>query len=1123
MIDTRLGGRYHLVRQIGQGGMGRVYEGRHVATGRRIAVKVITAADAAAFGRLEVEARAAGAIESQHIAQVLDVGIDEATGAAYIVMELLEGEDLSLVLCRLGCLPLQLCLRIAVQTCRGLARAHAAGVVHRDIKPANLFLAERDGGELAVKILDFGIAKLRPSPFAQQDAVTLTRTGSMLGTPLYMSPEQVRGQQTLDLRTDLWSLGVVLYEALTGKPPHQRDAVGEVVVAICTAKPPPVDKVAPWVPPGVAAVVARALEIDPKDRFQRAEEMLAALLALLPDDPSIRRSMLVPAEGSVPMSQAHPAAPTVFVASHATGDLPGGTEGATVEVRPPPFPTRTSQRDDLPSPLTSFIGREAEIVEAKRLLQAGRLVSLVGPGGTGKTRLSIQVASELRSSFEDGAVFVDLSSVLEADAILGAIAAGVGVREEPGQALSATMLRQLRPRRLLLVLDNCEHLVGACAELVEEMLLGCPGLRLLVTSRESLALEGEMILALAPLPIPEADHDLGDVARSEAVQLFVERGRSAQAGFRLTAEVAPAVAHICRTLDGIPLAIELAAARLRGLTAEQIAARIEDRFGLLDSIRRTASRRQRTLRALIDWSHELLTDRERAALRRLSVFQGGWVPSAAEAVCTFEGDPLELQPAQVTDLVAQLVGKSLVVAVDRSGSGRYRLLDTIRQYALEKLEESGEAPAVRARHFACYLRLAEEAESKLRTAEQLELLRRLDVEHDNLRAALDGFVEGGAPAGGGDAPRGWLEPEAALRLATALGRYWFLRGHHAEGSARLERLVRQATAAPAAIRGRALSMLLVLLPGSRPGKVTPEEALAACRAGGEGFWISLALLGMAEQALLKGDHATALSALEEGAVHARATGDAWIIARLLGERGRVHRSRLEFEQAVTPLREGLALARQTGDRWLIGILLHALGLTWCFQGEYEAAAALLEESLSLQRVLGSRVSIAETLSTLGGAFQYLGRHGQAATCFEETLSLARALGNEELAARAWLNLADNALVQGDLASARVSLREGFARWQEIVRKELLAWGLLGLAELAWREGRPADAMRFFGAELALEQAYAIGLHPASRARFERILDGLRTSLSEEGERVLELGRALRLEESLREAIAYLTA
>ena len=1121
--------------------MGRVFEARHAGTGRRLAVKLIQGGDpanAGALARLQVEARAAGAIESEHIAEVLDVGSDEASGAAYIVMEHLVGEDLQHLLARLGPLPPPLCLRLAAHACLGLQKAHAAGVIHRDIKPANLFLAEREGGERVLKILDFGIAKLKPSPLQsagaaagkqeeaqKEEGTRLTQTGSMIGTPLYMSPEQVRGQRTIDHRADIWSLGVVLFEALTGRPPHLREAVGDLIVAICVDRAPLVTTFAPWVPPGVATIVERALTIDPAARFQRVEDFLDALLALLPGPPVIHAAMVVPADAAPPASLARPGAPTVLVDSQEPTSLDVGLTAqraalGTVEVQRAPTPQPVARADNLPAPLTSFVGREPEIAEARRLVAAGRLVSLLGPGGTGKTRLAIRVASELRETFEDGVVFVDLSPLAEGEAIPAAIAGAAGVREEPGQALSATLLRQLRPRRLLLVLDNCEHVVGACAELVEQLLSACPGLRILATSREALAVDGEAVLGLAPLQVPappgssgpaEAEIDLARVAESEAVRLFVDRARSAQPGFQLTAQNAPAVAHICRRLDGIPLALELAAARLRGMSAEQIAARIDDRFGLLDNTaRRTTVRRQRTLRALIDWSHDLLTEPERAVLRRLAVFQGGFPQAAAEAACAWEGDPLGIRPEEVLDLVAQLVGRSLVVAEDPGGAARFRLLETIRQYANEKLGLSGEGPVVRDRHLGFFLGLAEQAEPTLRTGSQLEGIQRLDAEHDNLRAALD------------HAHASPDRAEIGLRLAGALGWFWWLRGHHAEGSGRLARALAQAAGAPPALRGRALCLSAQLSPGLKQAAPAWSAGLAAYREAADGWGIAFALLGAAEQSVQDGDLAAALGALEEGLERARATGDAWIVARLLQEHGKYHHHRLELERAVPPLREGLALARETGDRWLVGHILHTLGKIWGFQGEWQESLALLQESLKLQRALGSKTAIADTLCTLGGALQCLGRYGESAVCYEETLGLARAIGSEELTVWAHLNLADNALLQSDLRKARHALWESFKRWQT-ARKEHLAWGLLVLAEVAYREGKPAQAMRFFGAQRALEEAYALNLHPASRVRFQRLEDAIRAASGEAAEASWRLGRGMGLAETVRAALAYLAA
>ena len=303
MIGETLGGRYQVVRLLGQGGMGSVYEARHRGTGRRVAVKVLAAEllqHPDAIGRFQLEAQAAGAIESLHIAQVLDVGVDPRLGVPFLVMEHLVGEDLERASARLGALSADLVIRVGAQACLGLSRAHAAGIVHRDIKPANIFLTERDGGELIVKLLDFGIAKLRPTDAPGADGHKLTRTGTLLGSPLYMSPEQVQGEKTIDARTDLWSLGVTLYEALSGRTPHHDvETVGKLLITICTAPPPPLQTVAPGVPRALAAIIDRALRIDPGQRFQSAREMLEALRRLAPEGITIPAAMLATAPGAL--------------------------------------------------------------------------------------------------------------------------------------------------------------------------------------------------------------------------------------------------------------------------------------------------------------------------------------------------------------------------------------------------------------------------------------------------------------------------------------------------------------------------------------------------------------------------------------------------------------------------------------------------------------------------------------------------------------------------------------------------------------------------------------------------------------------------------------------------------
>jgi predicted ATPase len=410
----------------------------------------------------------------------------------------------------------------------------------------------------------------------------------------------------------------------------------------------------------------------------------------------------------------------------------------------------------LPVRLTSFVGREKETAEVQDLLLAKRLVTFTGPGGIGKTSLAREVAAGLEAAFVDGMALVELAALNDGELVPHAIAAIVGVYEQPGEPLLTTLVRALGTSQRLLVLDNCEHLVEACAQVVEPLLQACPHLRILVTSREPLRVGAEVVWRVPTLALPD-DHaqPLDAMARSEAVRLFVERATAVRPGFALSADNAGMVAEICRRLDGIPLAIELAAARVSALTPEQIARHLNDRFRLLTTGSRTATPRHQTLRALLDWSHDLLTEPERVVFRRLSVFAGGWSLEAAEAVCAGAG----IDELEVLDLLTQLLAKSLVQVEQQAGEERFRLLETLRQYGQDRLVDSAEVAVVRDRHRDWFLHLAERVKPELIGPDQVVWLDRLEREHDNFRAALGWVVKQG-PA------------ELGLRLGGALWQLW---------------------------------------------------------------------------------------------------------------------------------------------------------------------------------------------------------------------------------------------------------------------------------------------------------------------------------------------------------------
>jgi predicted ATPase/DNA-binding SARP family transcriptional activator len=529
-------------------------------------------------------------------------------------------------------------------------------------------------------------------------------------------------------------------------------------------------------------------------------------------------------------------------------------------------------RHNLPLQLTRFIGRERQMAEVKQLLGTSRLVTLTGAGGCGKTRLALQVAARMLEHFPEGVWLVELAPLADPALAPQTVATALGVQEAPSQPLLQTLVEQLRPRQLLLVLDNCEHVVGACAQLAEGLLQRCPRLRVLATSREALGIAGETRYRVPSLSVPEGQRPaaLEELGQYEAVRLFLERAGAVQPGFRLTPANAPGVAEVCRRLDGIPLAIELAAARVNALPVEKIAARLDDRFRLLTSGSRTALPRQQTLRATMDWSYDLLTEAERVLLGRLSVFAGGWTLAAAEAVCAGGG----IEEWEVLDLLTRLVDQSLAtyeepqeagwgprtVPAGTGGApwgpapGRYRLLETMRQYARDRLLEAGEAAVVRGRHYEWCLALAEEAEPELYGAEQTAWLDRLEREHDNLRAAL-----GWSGAHG--------EGKAGLRLGGALRWFWSVRGYWTEGREYLAGLLALPGAeARTAVRAKALHAAgwLAWHPGDfGAARVFDEQGLAIFQELGDKRGSADSLNHLGWVAYEQGDFGTARALLEE--------------------------------------------------------------------------------------------------------------------------------------------------------------------------------------------------------------------------------------------------------------------
>jgi non-specific serine/threonine protein kinase len=711
-------------------------------------------------------------------------------------------------------------------------------------------------------------------------------------------------------------------------------------------------------------------------------------------------------------------------------------------------------RTNLSAPATSFVGRTAELAVVRGLLDESRLLTLAGAGGVGKTRLALHVASGQGEHFPDGVWLAELAALDDGDLVARTVATLLGVREEPGRPLIATLTDQLIDRALLLVLDNCEHLLDACAELAAALLRHCPRLRILVTSRQSLGIPGETTYRVPPLAVPEAPGmqpsvaDLDRLAGTEAVRLFVERARQFMPAFALNARDGPVVAQICRLLDGIPLAIELAAARIASLSVEQVAARLDDRFRLLTGGSRLALPRHQTLRAAVDWSHDLLTEPERVLFRRLAVFKGGCDIDAVEAVCAGDDSP----PSDALDLTERLIDKSLVLRDDGEGPARYRLLETIRQYAWEKLDQSGETPVVRERHLTWYMSLALRAEPELIAAQQAAWHARLDADVDNLRAAMDWAHHGGSL-------------DAGLRLAGALWRYWWSRGLFTEARGWLERLRRPAVVwdedLPGYVTATYAEGALAFAQGDmRRGAVLWQEALGLWRERHDDEGVATALNALGHIAVADGDDERAVALFEQSAAIRRGRGDVYGLGAVLNNLGEVAQRRGRYREAEDLYRECLALYRTIGADHAIVVTLENLAYMAIEQGDDGRATELAEESLALRRGMGQGADLASALRLMGRIALRQDDLPRATALIAEALDLERAAGRTQEIARI---LAEQAVIlrrQGEEEQASAQLEEAAALYREIGSQRELAGVLRILVELACSRDAFAIAERY---------------------------------------------------------------
>lgn len=793
----------------------------------------------------------------------------------------------------------------------------------------------------------------------------------------------------------------------------------------------------------------------------------------------------------------------------------------------PPLRARQGVPNNLPAQPNELIGREAEVEAVKQLLSRGtlRAVTLTGPGGTGKTRLALSIAASLTDEFPDGVYFVPLATISDPNLLASSIAVALGVRENPARPILESLKEDIRGKRRLLLLDNFEQIVAA-ATVVAALLAACPGLRVLITSRVVLHLSGEHEYQVPPLPLPEPGRlpDTGNLERYPAIALFVQRARTARTGFMLTSENAEAVARICAHLDGLPLAIELAAARIKLLSPQALLDRLGSRLDFLKGGARDLPARHQTLRQAIAWSYDLLAEEEKAYFKRIAVFTGGCTLEAVERVCGGDGG----LGMDALDAVAALVDKSLLRQEEESGGEpRFVMLETIREYGLECLKAAGDWDAARRAHAVCFLGLAEQAEPELTGPRQPQWLDRLEREHDNLRTALTWAEEQG-------------ECEIGLRLGAALWRFWVVRSHMREGHERLERLLGMPGAgARTMARARGLHGVGTIIHEiSYYAEARPflEESLAIWRELGNKEGTATALNSLGWLAFQLGDFERARSLSEEALQLNQELGERRGAAVALFNLGSVALHTSEYPRALALLEQSLALRREVGDRR--GCAYVQVTLSWVEQerGNYERATAILEEALAALRELNDRQILAWALSFRGRVAHDLGELDLAQGILEESLSLAREVGNKVIIAWVLSHLADVLHSRGEVASALPLLEEGIALWRAInrwglppalycrgymaytagefdralalYRESLELWwklgtrrgvadSLEGLAGLALAQNHAERAVRLYAAAEAVRQAIQAPRVPRRRAAYERDVAAARRALGEE--------------------------
>jgi predicted ATPase/serine/threonine protein kinase/Tfp pilus assembly protein PilF len=909
LVGATLDGLYRIDALLGIGGMGAVYRAVHVLLRDVVAIKVLprsVSENPRWLHRFMREGHAARRFRHPSAVTVYDLRMTE-DGIVFLVLEYVEGETLRAALGR-GRLGAAEALEVLESVAGCLDAAHRAGVIHRDVKPENIMIGT-GGGPSRVKLLDLGIAKLlsddRPGASAN-----LTVEGTALGTPRYMPPEQWGepqrdGIDDVDGRADVYSLGVVAYEMVVGEPPFAGKSWSEIRRQHTKESARPAHERTPEVSETFGLAIAQAMAKDRAERFATPGEFVRAL----------RQTPATPLREEI--ETVKPSQETEVNPAH------------TVEK----FPT------NLPAPLTSFVGRAREVADVVRLLESSRLVTIAGPGGIGKTRLALRVASEALGRFPDGVWFADLAPLSDPTLVALAVATAVGVQDRSSASYIDLLCQHARARRLMIVLDNCEHLLAECSSLAARVLRSCPNVSVLATSRQELGIREEIVWQTPPLEAHEAE------------RLFVDRAYMARREFVVSPGNAASIEELCRQLEGLPLAVELAAARVRVLTPTQMLGRLGQRLNLLAPRQPDLTDRHRTLRATIDWSYGLLAEQEQRVFAGLSVFRGGWTLDAAETVVG--DDECRMMSSEVVDVLERLTATSLVIGEECGDEMRYRMLESIREFGLERVAASGEIDELRRRHAAYFLALAEAADPDLPGRHREEWYARLEVDHDNIRAALQWSLD--------------HDPDACLRAATGVREFWTIHGHMTEARRWLTAALERSPDAPLRTQWVALHGIAHVA-RNQGDPVTArryfEASARVAKEMGDARLFALSNHGLGLAAEMEGDLEAAQTYWKACLVAVRRENFDKMVANTLNALGELARQQGDFVQAREYYEQALEPARRAEFHDCVSAVLGNLGTIAFENGDLRAASGYYRDSLTSAQQIGSKDGIAFALDGL---------------------------------------------------------------------------------------------------------------------------------------------------------------